>query len=776
MDNKYVTRGVMNKELPQIPQIKSEKNFYENFKEGYNKFRRNQKPQKLTESKSSLTKLINNAHSQILKGELFTDNPKKQITKNSNNKIISLSTKRKVSDSDSISSLIISNSIVSSNSKNENKFYTKIPKLKLAPVQEISRDGINLKDKDNSGNNLEQSSERLKYNVEFSNKFLKKISNISKGNISFLQEKENFSLIKNNYDQSNNTSLHDFHELNLHPIGDASLNELREINELKLNFNVHSSRDPGPSCNLLPPSQNLKNPQNFQYFHNKNSHSLTSKEFQPMLNNLRKINNINNNLKQKLNRSEGVESLGKNFSSVHSNLNISYVKNLPTTTQSYYKNKMLGLNSKLKSFTNVSNIYDKKEIILTENSLQQNEKNLISNNDTKNFKDQLLNFQNSQILENKFSLFPNSENKIEIKNLKDEKISEIKNLEITSYHNKNRSCPLPNINKLSNLDLYYDLIQYLDNFIKMKLEKIILDSDIKNLKIFDNWYLSLVDIKIENLLKFQREFLLYIYISYYLNLENLINSPNQKTLPVFRCENIFHQDYNKDQIFYQAENFDVYLNFIKKLLDELDDLKFYNFLKNEFSSQKGVKNNTSTSQNKFEIFNIDKFFFRNFILVRGRLIKKIKKVPKEVKNFNLENEIINTGVKSYFISKSQFSQFSNFSEIKEVPGLLDILLSSLSIGEEVTIENYLHYLIYFKYSEILNLTKKFLFLKRIINLTQMVPSFSVKNLIHLQTMINLDMSTYQILKLEGVLGICSTNQKKIKKIQNVYENLVEIFS
>lgn len=780
MDFKYVTRGENIKELPHIPQINSDKNLFENFKEGLSKSKRNQKPQKLTDSKTSLTNFINKAQSEILQQEIFSDFPKKQIHKISLNRKISIGNKRKVSDSDSVCTLIISNSISSSNSKNENKFFNKIPKLKLAPVQEISRDDLKLKDKDNSFNKLEissynQSSDRLKYNVEFSNKLLKKISNISKGNISFLQEKQNFSQIKNNFEQSNNNSIHDLHDLNLHPIGDASLNDLRDKKDLKFNFNVNSTREPGFSSNILQLSNNLNNYQNCPNSHSKDSHSLTSKEFQPMLNNLRKINNINTNLKNRLNRSDGGEILDKNLISFHSNLNISYVKNLPSTTQTYLKNKMLGLNSKLKSFTDNLNLFNSKQIIEAGNSHDQIEKKLIKNNDIKNLKDISSKFKNSEILKNEFSIL--SENKIHISNKNHNKISEIKSLEIIPYHNKNKSSPLPNINKLSNLDLYYSFIQFLESFIKKKLKKIISDSDIKNMKIFDNWYLSLVDIKIEQLIKFQREYLLYIYISYCLDLKYNThhdgNSTDEEKIPRLKCENIFHKDYNKNELFYHMENFDNYLSFIQKILEELDDLKFSNFLKNDYLQQKCSKHNTATSHNKYGIFNIDKFFFRNFILVRGRMIKKFNYIPNQDKSLN---ESFNTGIKSCFVSKSQFSKSSNLSENKDVPCLLDILLSSLSIGEEVTIDNYLQYLIYFKFSEVLNLTKKFLFLKRIINLTQMVPSFSVKDLINLQNMINLDMSSYQILKLEGILGMCSTNKKKILKIQNVYENLIQIYS
>ena len=47
-------------------------------------------------------------------------------------------------------------------------------------------------------------------------------------------------------------------------------------------------------------------------------------------------------------------------------------------------------------------------------------------------------------------------------------------------------------------------------------------------------------------------------------------------------------------------------------------------------------------------------------------------------------------------------------------------------------------------------------------------------LIKFQKIVKLDMTLFQILKNEGVLGMCSSSQKKIKKISIVYDNLITL--
>lgn len=224
----------------------------------------------------------------------------------------------------------------------------------------------------------------------------------------------------------------------------------------------------------------------------------------------------------------------------------------------------------------------------------------------------------------------------------------------------------------------------------------------------------------------------------------------------FSNQNVPISQFQKEYLFY------CYLSemICKNIIDNYSDLNFKHF----FASSIEVLSNSITFENY-----VEKEEFSIYLKIGNEIIDSTINDIKPLKDY-----IHSKSFTSFLFIDSFF--FKNFILCRQiffkVNLFIDLIVSCLNIDMRATIENYFEYKIIFdKFNIQINFRRKFIFLKKMLNLMNVTQRFYNEDIINLKKLFSIDKRYYSIIKDLQLTDLRLLSKDKMSIIEGIFENV-----
>lgn len=272
--------------------------------------------------------------------------------------------------------------------------------------------------------------------------------------------------------------------------------------------------------------------------------------------------------------------------------------------------------------------------------------------------------------------------------------------------------------KIKNISIYNNIVKRIDNYTEYQLLRDIKDSEVNELFITGVSYFTESINQNIPVTQYYKEFLFYSFIS------DKTSKIMKEKYPEINFKYFFQSSFEhmKNTImfepFFEKQEFEIYLRILHIILEDCE--KNGSEMFKEFYLNKTI--------NSF-IF-IDSFFFKNFVLIK-RIHKK--------------NNLY-----------------------------VDLIISSLEIDMRLSLEKFFDFKLFFdRFNIQINFKKRFIFLKRMLNLINVTQKFYVDDINTFHKLFGLDKRYFLLIKELEIKDIKLLGKKKITEIEKIYEKVYE---